>query len=336
MNFKEFLADKKLSCALASCALLTDICFMRAYGVPWEVTLFCTAVLMTALFIALMVSFLKKRSFYNTLNERLEMLDKKYLICETLDTPGFIEGRILCNTLYRTNKAMCEEIDIYRRSVSELADFVELWVHEIKLPLSSLELMLYNSGYTDKKALKQLRRIDNCIDTVLYYSRAENAEKDYIIKPVSLRGAVAEAVKKLREDMLLSGAELDMELNDINVMTDSKWLTFIAEQILSNSLKYLSPERPGKIKIYSEELDGRTLLVFEDNGIGISSNDLPRIFEKSFTGENGRTGQKSTGMGLYIVKSLCVRLGHSLNAQSVKDQYTRITIGFAKNDFYKF
>ncbi len=336
MNFKEFLADKKLSCALAVIALLTDICFMRAYGVPWEVVLFCTAVLMIALFIALMVSFLKKRSFYNTLNERLEQLDKKYLVCETLDTPAFIEGKILCNALYRTNKAMCEEIDIYRRSISELADFVELWVHEIKLPLSSLELMLYNSGYTDKRALKQLRRIDGCIDTVLYYSRAENAEKDYIIKNASLRGAVAEAVKKLREDMLLSGAELDMELSDVSVMTDSKWLTFISEQILSNSLKYLSPKRPGKIKIYCNEQDGRTLLVFEDNGIGISSNDLARIFEKSFTGENGRTGQRSTGMGLYIVKTLCVRLGHSLNAQSVKDEYTRITIGFAKNDFYKF
>ena len=117
-------------------------------------------------------------------------------------------------------------------------------------------------------------------------------------------------------------------------MTDSKWMQFILGQLMGNSMKYLSHEREPEIKVWAEQFDDKTVLHFRDNGIGIPKGDLPKIFEKSFTGENGHTHAKSTGMGLYIVKKLCNKLGHTVSADSVQGEYTEIIISFGKNELY--
>jgi len=146
---------------------------------------------------------------------------------------------------------------------------------------------------------------------------------------------VANVALKNRESAQLCGASIETEGLDLSVMTDGKWLEFMLGQLMANSLKYTVEGREPVIRISAEELPDRVLLRFRDNGTGIPEADLPRIFDKSFTGENGRSYAKSTGMGLYIVKSLCERLGHSITASSVKGEYTEFTIAFAKNQFYK-
>ncbi|MBP5580288.1 MAG: sensor histidine kinase, partial [Ruminococcus sp.] len=172
-------------------------------------------------------------------------------------------------------------------------------------------------------------------DQVLYYARSGSAEKDYIIKETSLKRIVANAALKNREDIQLAGASVETEGLDISVMTDGKWLEFMLGQFIANSLKYTVEGRSTVMSISAEELTDRVLLRFRDNGIGIPEKDLPRVFDKSFTGENGRLYAKSTGMGLYIVKSLCEKLGHSISVTSQQGSYTEFTIAFAKNDFYK-
>ena len=283
-----------------------------------------------------LIGFIRKKAFYDELREKLGSLDKKYLIHEMLKRPDFYEGQLMYDALYEANKSMCENVAVYKRSSDDFREFIEMWVHEVKLPVASLQLMAHNSGgETGEKFLEQLRRIDGYTDQVLYYARSENAEKDYIIKETSLRRMVANVALKDREALQLAGVSVETEGLDISVMTDGKWLEFILGQFMSNSLKYIASGREPVIKVSAEELDDRVLLHFRDNGIGIPVSDLPRVFEKSFTGENGRTRAKSTGMGLYIVKSLCDRIGHSIKAESVKGEYTEFTIGFAKNEYYR-
>ncbi len=222
----------------------------------------------------------------------------------------------------------------YDSKLSEdFREYIELWVHEIKLPVASLLLMSHNDGESGNKYSEQLKRIDDYIENVLYYARSENAEKDYIIKEVSLKRIFGNIAVKNREELLQRNVGIFTEGLDRTVMTDAKWLEYILGQLLGNSMKYIAEGREPEIHISAEENGDRTVLHFRDNGIGIPASDLPYIFEKSYTGENGRTRSRSTGMGLYIVKSLCDRLGHTVSADSVKGEYTDIMISFGKNEY---
>ena len=335
MKLKEYIKDRLWFYIIAAVAAGLLYLFLTAYRVSGQLMAITGVILLLFLFTGELIGFMRKKTFYDDLREKLGALDKKYLIHEMLKRPDFYEGQIMYDALYDTNKAMCENVAAYKRSADDFHEFIEMWVHEVKLPVASLQLMAHNSGgEAGEKFLEQLRRIDGYTDQVLYYARSENAEKDYIIKETSLRRTVANVALKDREALQLAGVSVETDGLDLTVMTDGKWLEFMLGQFMANSLKYTVPGREPVIKVYAEELPDRILLHFRDNGTGISEGDLPRVFEKSFTGENGRIYAKSTGMGLYIVKSLCERLGHSITAASVKGEYTEFTIGFAKNDHY--
>ena len=132
-----------------------------------------------------------------------------------------------------------------------------------------------------------------------------------------------------------NNVRLDVDIQSKLVLTDAKWLEFILNQIINNSIKYKRDDTESCIKIKSEEDKEKIYLTIYDNGIGIPESDITRVFEKSFTGENGRAKAKSTGMGLYIAKKLCVKLGHRIEIESEAGSFTRVVIAFGKNDFYK-
>jgi hypothetical protein len=199
--------------------------------------------------------------------------------------------------------------------------------------VATLQLMCHNDGNT--KYAEYFKKIDDYIENVLYYARSENAEKDYLIKEVSLKRAFADTALKNREELQGRNVSVITENLDINVMTDSKWIEYILGQLMSNSMKYFSPDREPELRVYAEDMQGKTMLHFCDNGIGIPESDLPYIFEKSFTGENGRTHRRSTGMGLYIVKKLCDKLGHAVSIKSVEGEFTEVILSFGKNNFNK-
>lgn len=335
MKITDYLKDRWWFYLAAAIPFGMILLFLTAYRVSNQLIAYISVIYLLFIVIEELIGFYRKREFYNELAEKLEVLDKKYLIHEMLHRPSFLEGEIIYDALCEANKSMCECVAEYRRSVTDFREFIELWVHEVKLPVASLQLMAHNhKDELGDKFMEQLRRIDGYTDQVLYYARSENAEKDYIIKPVSLKRAVANAALKNREDLQLAGASIETEGLDVNVMTDGKWLEFILGQFTANSLKYKSADRELVINVSAENMPDKVLLHFRDNGIGIPERDLPRVFEKSFTGDNGRSYAKSTGMGLYIVKSLCERLGHSISVSSEQGSFTELTIVFAKNDFY--
>ena len=219
----------------------------------------------------------------------------------------------------------------------------------MKLPISALRLSLAQAKFQNKQSLfLELDRLDDYVNQILYLVRSEHVEKDYQISESNL----SEIIKRvaLKNQSIIINSHIDFEVKNVDktVETDPKWLEFILNQILANSIKYRKKKFP-KIQIYTEETPKSIILHIFDNGIGIPSSDQSRIFQKAFTGHNGRlfdfdqkkinlmaeTSNKSTGMGLYIVKKLIEKLGHRISVCSIECQYTDIMIAFAKNDYYK-
>lgn len=333
MKLTDFLKDRLIAYLLYLTALAMIWIFMSAFRFSLQVILLISIILLLTVIFAETWEFLRKKSYYDKLLYCLNELDKKYLLLEMISKPDFYDGKILYEALYEANKSMCENVTAYRHESTEFREYIEMWVHEIKLPVASLQLMCHNDSRADYA--EQLHRIDDDIENVLYYARSRNAEKDYIIKETSLKRVFADVAIRNREALQQKNITVRTENLDRYVLTDSKWLTYLLTQLIGNSIKYISPEREPEIYLYTEDKPDRIVLHFRDNGIGIPEHNLPYIFEKSFTGENGRTHAKSTGMGLYLVRKLCEKLGHSVRAESVQGEFTEIIISFGKNDFAK-
>ena len=333
MKLSDFLRDRIVSIAAAAVGLALLLLFMYTYRVPSELLGAAVILFLITLAAAELWEFFRRRSFYDKLTSQLEQLDQKYLITEMLDEPQFLEGRIIKSVMEEVNKSMCDNVAEFRRTDADFREFIEMWVHEVKLPVASLQLMAHNHrDEFGEKAQDKLRRIDSYTDQVLYYVRSENAEKDYLITEVSLKKIFSNTAMRNREDLLMRGAELSAHDLGYSVMTDGKWLEYMLGQLIANSIKYAHEDRTLAIEVWAEKNGGETMLHFRDNGIGIPASDIHDVFRKSFTGENGRNRSKSTGMGLYIVKSLCQRLGHKVGVSSVQGEWTEFVFTFADDE----
>lgn len=334
MNKKEYLKDKRLYLIIGITIYLVILLILLAFKVSIEATLAITFTYFVGLITILIVDYIRKKTFYNNFKCKLDSLDQKYLIVEMLQDAHFLEGRILTDALYEIDKSMIEKINEYKMQVKDFKEYVELWIHEVKLPVASLTLMVHNQkGEQSKKLLSQLTRLDNYLEQILYYVRSENAEKDYLITKVNLSKVISNVALKNKDILLAKGIDFVVSDVDIEVLTDSKWLEFIINQIVDNSIKY-SKEKNAYIKIVAKEESEVIGLIIYDNGKGISKSDLPRVFDKTFTGTNGRSeSAKSTGMGLYLCRELCNKLGHKIQIISEEGKYTKVTILFDKNTF---
>lgn len=276
--------------------------------------------------------YVRKCHFYNHLQKQLDQLDKKYLLSELLINPHFLEGKILSETLYEANKSMEEHIVDYRNRLDDFKEYLELWIHEMKIPLSNLHFFLHNYETIPKEKLAlQLVRLEDEVERVLFYVRSETAEKDYSIKLFSLKKIVHEVIQKQKDAFI--DYKIHLELNNLEqeVKTDQKWLGFIVGQIIQNSIQYRS-KKP-EIHIYTVYENDILKLIIEDNGIGIPSEDLPRVFDKTFTGQNGR-GTNATGIGLFLSKRLMDQLGHKIEIESEIDIGTKVILSFYDNHYY--
>ena len=293
-----------------------------------------TAIVGFILFI--IYDFCRRKKFYDKFLNDLDLLDQKYLITEMLEKPNFYEGQILYDAIYEIDKSMAEKIKEYSLSIADFKEYIEMWIHEVKLPLASLNLIVHNhKELSDKKITEQLKRLDDDIEQVLYYVRSENAEKDYLIKETELNKVISNVAMKNKDILLENNINFEVDVENKKVLTDSKWLEFIVNQIVSNSIKYTRNNVEHLIKITSEENNKCTILKIYDNGIGISKSDVPKVFDKTFTGSNGRKIETSTGMGLYIAKQLCNKLGHKITIDSKENEYTVVSILFNKDEFLK-
>ena len=192
----------------------------------------------------------------------------------------------------------------------DMLDYYTLWAHQIKTPIAAAELLVQSAGAESGPLAAELLKIEQYVEMVLSYLRLGSQTTDYVLRRCALDDIIRGAVRKFARLFILKHISLDFQETGRTVLTDAKWLSFVLEQLLSNALKY-TPEG-GSIRIYG---DGTTLVVM-DTGIGIRAEDLPRVFEKGFTGLNGRSDRKSTGIGLYLCRQVMDRLGHSISLSS--------------------
>lgn len=204
---------------------------------------------------------------------------------------------------------------------SDMVDYYTLWAHQIKTPIASMRLNLQNEDSSLARQLSEdLFRIEQYVEMVLCYLRLDAGSTDYVIREYALDDIVRQAVKKLAGQFIRKKLTLVYEPLNVRVLTDEKWLLFVLEQVLSNALKY-TPS--GRIVI---DMETPKTLCIRDTGIGIAPEDLPRIFEKGYTGYNGRSDKKASGIGLYLCRRICKNLGHTITANSSVDSGTVIRI----------
>lgn len=229
---------------------------------------------------------------------------------------------------------MIENVSYANKQNEEYKEYIEAWVHEIKLPITAIQLMAENNKNDgNRKILSQLEQIDNNVERALYYARSGVVENDYAIKEIELQEVLTTVIGKNKQLFMQNKVQIQVENIEDVVYTDDKWLLFILNQILLNSVKYRS-ESP-IINIYTSSNKDGVSLHIKDNGIGISEVDITKVFEKGFTGINGRIHSKATGIGLYLCKKLSQRLGIVLSITSVVNEYTEMMITFPKGSFVK-
>ena len=335
MKFKDLTKDKIWLIVLLVLAVLSIEILLLAYQILPIIRIYIALIIIIVVTIALSIEFYKKKNFYNKLKEDLEDLTEKYLISEIINTPDFTEGKILKEVIQETGKSMLENVNIYKRKQEDYKEYIELWIHEIKIPIATSKLIIENNKSKVTRSInEELDKIENYTEQALYYARSNDANKDYIITKTSLKEIVNTAILKNKTSLLSNKVTIELNENiDKEVYTDSKWTTFILNQIIQNSIKY-AKEEDKKIEIYSDEKKDKTILYIKDNGIGIKKGEITRVFDKGFTGENGRLiGKKSTGIGLYLCKKLCDKLGLGIELNSEIDVGTEVRIIFPRNSY---
>ena len=246
--------------------------------------------------------------------------------------PHFLEGQILVDVLRCCNKYQNDRLSYAEQENREYREYLDSWVHEIKTPITSARLIVENEkNPTTLRIDDELRKIDAYVEQVLYYARSTDVEKDFKVEKTTLQALVYAALKKYSKPLIQVGGKPVLKELDIPVAADSKSCTFVIGQILSNAIKY----RKDNLQVeFSARAEKNTVSLFiSDNGIGISAADLPRVFDKGFTGENGRRYSKSTGIGLYLSQRLCRKMNISLSISSVPGQGTTVTMVFPTESY---
>lgn len=328
MRLKTFFKDKVIFILLNIVIAAISAFLLYTVNANLFFTLFVPCLYLFGCAAVLFIEFISKNSYYKRLYRTLDELDRKCLLSEIMDESNFYEGQILYDILKTVNKSMNDEIASHSLSATEYREYIELWVHEIKTPIAGAKLISEN---TDNAALLDtLQRIDKYVEQALFYSRSNTVEKDFLIKQVELKDIVTAVLRKNAKHLIDNKISVDVTDTHDTVFTDSKWIDFILWQILDNSIKYESR----KIKVYTEQNTNSVSLFICDDGIGISEQDISRVFDKGFTGKNGRTHTKSTGIGLYLCKKLCLKLGLNISLKSEQGNGVTIEIVFPKSNMY--
>lgn len=279
----------------------------------------------------IILDFIKSKKYYDEVSSILENLDKKYLLSEVLEEPNFYHGKFLYEVLRETDKDMHEHVNSFKVKQKEYREYIETWVHEIKTPIASIDLILENSDSEAASGVKrEIKKVEGYIDQALYYARSTDVSKDYLIKEFSLIKSIRNVIKRNSRDFINKRIALELQNFEYVVYSDEKWVEFILSQIINNTIKY-TPNN-GKVSISAEQNKNSIILKIKDSGVGIPEKDLGRVFEKGFTGENGRKFTKSTGIGLYLCKNLCDKLGLGIKIDSKENEGTEVSVVFPIGD----
>jgi signal transduction histidine kinase len=244
-----------------------------------------------------------------------EGLQERYLIQEVMRLPERADDQVYYQLMKMAGKSMLEQIGEVRRERLEYKEYIEQWIHEIKTPIAAMKLLCENHRMDfTRELLLELEKTNRFTEQALYYARSEHTEKDYAVREINLIDVVHQVIADNKYLLLHNKVSLEVAERMETVYSDEKWLRFILNQLVANAVQYRT-EQP-VLRFFAYQRQDQVILSVEDNGIGIPACDLPRIFEKGFTGQNGRIMQQATGIGLYLCRRLCDKLGVGIMAES--------------------
>lgn len=346
MKFGSFVLSHAPTCSILAVVVMISAFVLFVAGVSVSIIVFTAIIEVLGTLAALAIDWTRKKRFFGDLEACTSEVDHPLWMTEMVERPEYLEGAIIYDALGAIAHAANDDVAEYRRQVADYREYIETWVHEAKSPLAAAHLMVDNlraEPLADAAAEKvesideELKRVEGYIDQVMFYARSEAFDRDYLIRAYSLADLVAAALRANASTLI--GAHVAPVLGDLDleVFTDEKWVEFILGQIIQNSVKYARSEEP-RIEFSARlvdvgSADERAELTVSDNGCGVSAADLPRVFDKGFTGDNGRTGKRSTGIGLYLVKRLCDKMGVGVAASSQPGEGFVITLTFSRNKF---
>jgi len=332
MSYGQYIKDHLYYIFSHIFSLIFCILFLSSVNVDSGIIniLIIVWLLISVLFLQLHYYF--RRRYLEEINTSIDGLDQKYLIAELIEPPVRGDDRMYYSILKSSCKSMIEEISKTRRERKEYKEYIEQWIHDVKTPIAAIRLLCENNkSELTRKLMIELGKISHFTDQALFYARSDNVEKDYLIKEHLLSDIIHLSLAENKSLLIHHHVSVHVENCECTVFTDEKWICFMLNQLITNAVKYRS-DSPS-IFFESSCAHNKVILSVKDNGIGISKHDLPRIFDKGFTGENGRDNKYSTGIGMYLCKRLSLKLGIGIIADSEQNQGTTMQIIFPKNHF---
>nr|WP_320024640.1 sensor histidine kinase [uncultured Acetobacterium sp.] len=339
MTIKDYLWDKKYLILIYAITVLftgTVIYIGEAVAANQSNGLYVVKVSLLLFAIYLAVDFIVKSKYYKRLKAISDLAGLDWV--NSLPIPVSSEQRIYNELLQKQYQAINKRLSEHQSKSIENREFITMWVHEIKTPIAASKLIIENNlDHPSEEVLysieDEIDKIEDFVQMTLFYSRTDDFATDYLINSINLKKVVNECIKREFSSITNKNLSLQLKNLDLQIDSDEKWLGFIIKQILDNAIKYSTAN--GKISIYAESLEDEVVLIIADEGAGIKEEDIRRVFDKNFTGGNGRKYVTTTGMGLYLSQKIARKLGHQITISSDSGKGTRVSIHFPRwNDFY--
>ena len=324
IDLKEYILEKRQVLLAVALGLLIYSLVLLLYQIPLEAAGYGILLVFIAEFVWLLSGFGRFRKKQKLLRQLAGERAKDFYLRDLPESedPKEEAYQDLIESLLKEKKRKEAEA---AEKLRDMEEYYTLWVHQIKTPIAAMSLLLQEEDTPENGELSmELFRIVQYVEMVLQYLRLDSPDHDLAFRSVDVDDCVRQAVRKYARSFIRKKIALDFQETGIETVSDEKWLVFVLEQLLSNALKYT---KEGTIRIYG----GNGFLYIEDTGIGIAPEDLPRIFEKGYTGYNGRRDKKSTGIGLYLCQEILKRLAHGITITSTLGEGTKVTLDLLRN-----
>ena len=326
MKLSEYIKDKINYILALAIYILIISTYLKAISLTYSTIFIVISITLTFFVLAFLISYYKTSIYLKNIETIMDKLPEKYLITELWQKPRGAEKLAYYKILKRANKSMLENVTDIKEKQKDYKEYIESWVHEIKIPITSAKLLCENNKTViTNKIDEDIEEVNNYVEQALFYARMDQVSNDFMIREISLNEVIKNVLARNKKIMIQNN--MKVELKDVNIKcyTDEKWLEFILNQIITNSIKYRN-DNNAVVKITGIQNKENIILKIKDNGIGIKKSEIDRIFDKGFTGTNGRNQTKSTGIGLYLCKRLCEGIGMEIDANSKENEYTEIVI----------
>lgn len=328
----EYVKDKILLLVLHMLCMLLLAGFLHGTGYSKEYICLILLGWLGILGCWFVYGYFNRKCYFQKMKEILDQVDQRYLLGELMPESYRLEDRLYRDMIRRSNKSVIDRIRVVEDQQKDYREYIESWVHEIKAPITSIALMCENhKDNLTRQIHLENQKMENYVDMALYYARSESVYKDYVIQETDFQEIAVVVLNRNKQYLIQNRVQAEVDCKDV-AYTDKKWIAFILNQLILNSAKYRK-EEGGYIQIRTERYPGGIRLLVIDDGIGIREEDMPRIFEKGFTGSNGRMQERSTGMGLYLCKKLCQNLGIGIYAESEEGKGTKMTLEFPVSSY---